>query len=122
MHRTHRSTSVLVLGLLACVGVPAGLGMSSMPAPAPAPAGPDFPPFDKTIEGLDKVTSTMDGSSGLYDLYKDDKTGKLLAVLPGNFESQMLMIACTVVSTNGSLTPMSSITFSESSILTVVPR
>lgn len=96
MHRTHRSGSVLAVALLACVGVPAGLGMTGVPAPAPAPAGPDFPPFDKTIEGLDKVTSTMDGSSGLYDLYKDDKTGKLLAVLPGNYENQMLMIACTV--------------------------
>lgn len=68
-------------------------------APAPAAAASaarDFPDFAKTIEGLDKVVSTSDGSGGLYDLYKDDKTGKLLAVLPSGYENQLLMIACTV--------------------------
>ncbi len=95
MHRSQRS--VLVLALLACVGVPAGMGMAGVSAPLQAQkADSDFAPFDKTIEGLTKVVSTTDGSSGLYDLYKDDKTGKLLTVLPKNYESQMLMIACTV--------------------------
>ncbi len=57
---------------------------------------PDFPPFDKVSEGLTKVVSTADGSSGLYDLYKDDKTGKLLAVLNSDYEKQLMMISCTI--------------------------
>ncbi|HEX8878162.1 MAG TPA: zinc-dependent metalloprotease [Phycisphaerales bacterium] len=65
-------------------------------AAAPAAKAPDFPPFEKAIEGLTKVVSTADGATPLYDLYRDDKTGKLLAVLPANFESQLMMIACTV--------------------------
>lgn len=92
----YRTGTALSLALLACAGLPAGTGL----APTPALAGPamadDFPPFDKTIDGLDKVVSTADGADGLYDLYKDEKTGKLLGVLPGNYDSQLLMIACTV--------------------------
>lgn len=100
--------------LIVLAGMAAGLGVANPevandPAGAPAaPAGappaaagapakaPDFPPFDKAIEGLTKVVSTADGSNPLYDLYKDEKSGKLLAVLPANFESQLMMIACTV--------------------------
>lgn len=89
----HRSGTLVAAALLACAGAPLGAGMA--PAPA-APAAADFPDFAKLVEGLDKVVSTADGSGGLYDLYKDDKTGKLLAVLPSGYESQMLMIACTV--------------------------
>ena len=57
---------------------------------------PDFPKFEKVAGDLDKVISTADGSAPLYELYKDDKTGELLGVLPRNFEKQLLMIACTV--------------------------
>ncbi|MFT5285309.1 MAG: hypothetical protein ACI8TQ_001471 [Planctomycetota bacterium] len=57
---------------------------------------PEFPPFADTIEGLEKVVSTADGSSPLYDLYADKKTAKLLAVLPSGFATQMLLIAPTV--------------------------
>lgn len=57
---------------------------------------PDFPPFDKVSEGLTEVVSTTDGSSGLYDLYKDSKTGKLLAVLNSGYEKQLMMISCTI--------------------------
>jgi len=74
---------------------PAPAGAAQPAAAAPAKA-PDFPPFDKATEGLTKVVSTADGSNPLYDLYKDEKSGKLLAVLPANFESQLMMIACTV--------------------------
>ncbi|MBN8596359.1 MAG: zinc-dependent metalloprotease [Planctomycetes bacterium] len=47
-------------------------------------------------EGLTKVVSVADGSAPLYDLYRDEKTFKLLAVLSANFDQQQLMIACTV--------------------------
>jgi len=59
---------------------------------------PEFPPFEKVIEGLTKVVSNTDGPAPLYDLYADKKTGKLLAVLPSAFGEQELMIACTVTS------------------------
>ena len=45
---------------------------------------PDYPPFDEVIDGLEKIISTTDGSSPLFDLYKDDKTGKLLAARGGS--------------------------------------
>ncbi len=61
-----------------------------------ASAGPDYPPFDKVTEGFTEVVSVADGSSPLYDLYRTDESGKLLAVLPSGFEGQELMIACTI--------------------------
>lgn len=72
------------------------------PAPgqaAPADAKekkPDYPPFDKVIEGLTKVVSTIDGSSPLFDLYKDDESGRLLAVLPAKYDQDLYMVASTV--------------------------
>jgi hypothetical protein len=92
----RRTGTVLSLALLACVGMPAGLGFSPTSALAESAMGDDFPPFAKTIEGLEKVVSTADGAAPLYDLYKNQKTGKLLGVLPRNYESQLVMIACTV--------------------------
>ncbi len=89
-----RTASIVAVALLACAGLPAGL-VDAQPQAQKAP-GEDFPPFDKVVEGLDKVVSTADGAAGLYDLYKNEKTGKLLAVLPQNYENQLLMIACTV--------------------------
>ena len=56
----------------------------------------DFPPFDKVIEGFEKVISTVDDAEPLYDLYRQKKTGRLLAVLSGDYEKQLLMIACTI--------------------------
>lgn len=57
---------------------------------------PDFPKFEKVAGDLEQVVSTIDGAEPLYELYKDEKTGKLMGVLPRNFEKQLLMIACTV--------------------------
>ena len=93
----RRTGTTLAFALLACVGLPGGLGLAPDSALAQRGGQADeFPPFDKTIEGLTQVVSTADGASGLYDLYKDEKTGKLLGVLPRNYDSQLLMIACTV--------------------------
>lgn len=83
-------------GLLGAVVVGAVVGMAGMAAPAWADDKPEFPPFAGAVEGLTKVVSTADGAAPVYDLYEDRKTGKLLAVLPKNFESQLLMVACTV--------------------------
>ena len=72
--------------------------------PAPPPGGPaaakadkpEYPPFDKVVEDLEKVISTADGAAPLYDLYRDQETGRLLAALPGNYQDQLVMIACTI--------------------------
>ncbi len=92
--------STVRVGAAALVGAMVIFAGTTSPAMAQATKAaakkPDFPPFDKVTEGLTKVVSTADGSSGLYDLYKDDKTGKLLAVLNSGYEKQLMMISCTV--------------------------
>lgn len=57
---------------------------------------PDYPPMEKVTEDLTKVVSTADGSEPLWELYEDRESGKLLAVLPKNYEKQLLMVACTI--------------------------
>lgn len=79
---------VLASGTLAFVQAQPG-----GPAPARADA---FPPLDQAIAGLEKVVSTADGAASLWDLYVDRETGRMLAVLPPNYDKQLLMIACTV--------------------------
>jgi hypothetical protein len=74
------------------------IAAAQAPAPEAKEKEPEFPPFDKVIEGLTKVITNTDGPAPLYDLYADKKTGKLLAVLPGNFGDQDLLVACTVTS------------------------
>ncbi len=79
------------------------------PHPGPGPAGtkagdaaedkeakPDYPPFDKVTKDMTKVVSTVDGSKALIDLYKSEKTGKLLGVLPAKFDDSLYMVASTV--------------------------
>jgi hypothetical protein len=77
---------------------------SALPAPlvhaqdaAAKPKEPEFPTFESQSEGLAKV-SVPDGEEPLYELWASKKNGKLLAVLPANFETQKQMIACTVTS------------------------
>ena len=81
------------LAALAIVsGTPAGLALAQGPGQAQA----EFPAFDSVREGLTEVVSTTDGSSALWDLWADKDSGRLLAVLPANYDKQLLMIACTV--------------------------
>ena len=75
--------------------LPAGAGPQADPAAA-KDQKPDYPPFDTVIDGFTKVVSTIDGSAPLYELYKNEKTAKLLAVIPADHETQLIMIACTV--------------------------
>lgn len=53
----------------------------------------DFPPFDKVIEGFDKVSNV--DAKAMYDLYIDKKSGKVLAALPRDYERQNLFIGLT---------------------------
>lgn len=53
----------------------------------------EFPPFEKVIDGYEKV-NTVDGKS-MYDIYVDKKAGKVLAALPRDYERQNLFIGLT---------------------------
>jgi hypothetical protein len=81
-------------------GAPHAPGHPGKGMPVPQAAGgakkAEFPPFDKVVEGMEKVVSTIDGAPGYYDLYRDKKTGRLLGVLPSGYSKQLVMIACTV--------------------------
>ncbi len=98
------SKPVWARSVLAAAGLAIALAVPSVAQPAGGPGSPEggaakapeFPPFEKVIEGMTKVVSIADGTPPLYDLYKDEKTGRLLAVLPDGYAQQLLMIACTV--------------------------
>lgn len=102
--RTERTGSTLVgaslflvlnaSGLAQPSGATGGAGVAE--AGGGAAKAPEFPPLDKVIEGMTRVVSIADGTPPLYELYKDEKTGRLLAVLPDNYAQQLLLIACTV--------------------------
>ncbi len=86
-------------GSLAGLGLLAFVGLAGLPEPgvsaAVAQTG-DFPPLERAVEGLKRVTPAADGSDGYWDLYEDRDKGRLVAVLPRNYEGRLMMIACTV--------------------------
>ena len=84
--------SLAGLGLLAFVGL---AGLPERGISVAAAQNSDFPPLEKVVEGLKKVTSTADGSDGYWDLYEDRQKGRVMAVLPRNYEGRLMMIACT---------------------------
>lgn len=89
--------TALTAAALAVSGAAVSTAGPGGPEGAPsAEKQPDFPPFDKVSEGLTKVVSTADGEASLYDLYASKEDGRLLASLPRNYESQLIMMACTV--------------------------
>jgi len=86
-------------GSLAGLGLLAFVGLAGLPEPALSAAhaqNSEFPPLEKAVEGLKKVTSTADGSDGYWDLYEDREKARVMAVLPRNYEGRLMMIACTV--------------------------
>ncbi|MEZ6242408.1 MAG: zinc-dependent metalloprotease [Phycisphaerales bacterium] len=95
MKTTMRAGGVLVAA--AALMLAAGTtGTALAQQGGPEAKAPEYPPFDAVTKDLTKVVSTADGSAPLYELYKDDESGRLLAVLPANYEGQLLMIACTI--------------------------
>ncbi len=90
MRTTNRSLSTLTLALFAATSI------SSAVIAKPSEDKPEYPPFEKVTEGLQKVVSTTDGESALYDLYADKEAARLLAVLPADYATQMLLIAPTI--------------------------
>jgi hypothetical protein len=96
--------TTIAASCLAVAGI-ASPAAAQAPDPAMAPqkppaagqkAPPEFPPFEAVTKDLQKVISTADGAAPLYELYRNTKTGRLLAVLPRNYDKQLVMIACTV--------------------------
>ncbi|MFT5424994.1 MAG: hypothetical protein ACI89L_002797 [Phycisphaerales bacterium] len=94
---SHSSISCLLLpALIAGAGLAVPAAIAQPTKAASADKKPDYPPFAKVTEGLTKVVSVIDGAKPFWELYEDRETGKLLAVLPGNYEGKTLMIAPTV--------------------------
>ena len=56
----------------------------------------DFPDFKSVTKDYTEVVSTADGQSGMYNLFVNEKTGKVLAELPRNFERQKIFLAYTI--------------------------
>jgi uncharacterized protein DUF4953/uncharacterized protein DUF5117 len=56
----------------------------------------DFPDFKKVVtDDFEKVISTADGKS-MWDIYVNEKTGKVIAKLPRNFEKKQYFLAPTM--------------------------
>ena len=90
--------AAMIAALIVAAGAVTPVSVRAQPGASPprAASGEKFAPFETVIDGLEKVVSTADGGAPLWDLYQDRETGRLLAVLPANFDRQLLMIACTV--------------------------
>ena len=58
----------------------------------------DYPPFDKVIEGYQKVESDRDDPSPMYTVYVNKKEGQMLLELPKNFASKKYFFGLTVAS------------------------
>jgi len=95
-----RTSSIAVASLALAAGAtlpalaghpspPAGAGKAAAAKPA---SKPDYPPFDKVVDGLEHVNSAMDAAKPYFDVYRDKKTGKLLALLPSDYD-KLFMIA-----------------------------
>jgi hypothetical protein len=80
--------SVILASLLLS---PAGVRAQEQPQP-------EFPPLDQVTKDYEKVVSTADGQQSLYIIWRRDKDGQMLAVLPGGYEGKRYFIAMTVAS------------------------
>ena len=93
-------TRTLVLagtvGLVAvCAEVP--LHAAVAPPQQQGPDRPEFPPFETVAKGFKEV-QPPEGSRGMYRLWVNSKSQKVLAELPRSFEKQNLFMAWTVAS------------------------
>ena len=75
--------------------------MSSLLLPSQADAqeqGPEYPPFDKVVEGFTKVESKSPDRGALCKLWTREKDGQVLMELPKDFLTKKYFIALTVSS------------------------
>jgi hypothetical protein len=57
---------------------------------------PQLPSWESVSEGFEEVISTIDGTKPMYNVWKRERDGQVLAELPRNFEQQLLFFAYTV--------------------------
>lgn len=82
----------------ACLAGVAGLaGLLTAAGRAEAQA-PDYPPFDKVIEGYTKLDPPRDEPRSMYDTYVRQKDSQLLFELPKNYAEKKYFIGLTVAS------------------------
>lgn len=82
----------------ACLAGVAGLaGLLCAVGRADAQA-PDYPPFDKVIEGYTKLDPPRDEPRSMYDTYVRQKDSQLLFELPKNYADKKYFIGLTVAS------------------------
>ena len=89
--RSTRRILLAALGGLALLWS-GSLGLADDP---PATDEPQFPAVESVTKGFTEV-KTPDGSKPFFRLWKNDKTGQMLAELPKTFESGRQFIAPTV--------------------------
>ncbi|MEQ1827863.1 MAG: zinc-dependent metalloprotease [Pirellula sp.] len=91
----------LTLGLMAALSfsvIPCTVGRSQQETSA-TPTPPDYPPFEKVIEGYTKVESKLpDKGVPLCNVWTREKDGQMLLELPRDFASKKYFIAMTVSS------------------------
>lgn len=95
--RSDRRSSV-IRGLALSVAMGLGLMPSvgrSQDAAAPAP---EYPPFEKVVEGYTKVDSKSPDRGALCNLWTREKDGQVLMELPKDFATKKYFIALTVSS------------------------
>lgn len=90
--RSHLS---VIRACLAGVAGIAGLLCAAGRAEAQAP---DYPPFDKVIEGYTKLEPPRDESRSMYETYVRQKDSQLLFELPKNYADKKYFIGLTVAS------------------------
>lgn len=71
---------------MAIVAIAAVTSVVSAQDAKPATPTPEYPPLDKITEGFTEV-KVQDGSQAFFRLWKNDKTGQMLAQLPKDFAS-----------------------------------
>jgi hypothetical protein len=96
-----RFGSTAVLALLLGAGLPVQVSLAQESPPTPPKDGkpeekPDFPPFKEVAKDYEKVVSTVDGKPPLYNIWKREKDGQLLAELPQGYQNQKHFFAMTV--------------------------
>ncbi|MEE2907476.1 MAG: zinc-dependent metalloprotease [Planctomycetota bacterium] len=100
-HTLLAASCLAALGVIATEATALQESTEAMPAetvmaPGSGSSKPEFPTFDSVTKDYTKVVSTADGKSGMYTLFVNDKTGKVLAELPRNFERQKVFVAFTI--------------------------
>jgi hypothetical protein len=103
LDRVSLGRTLSLFASLSCCWIPAAYGQAPQEAtPGATPgagAAPEYPPFEKVIEGYTKVESKLpDKGVPLCNVWTREKDGQMLIELPRDFASKKYFIAMTVSS------------------------